>query len=118
MDERANLREILAQLTVQARVVEDQRHSVEVALNLLDLRAGGSKTTSTYTGPDKTTNVGRAIEFLRATPNGLTLAQIIEKSAENGGKAMVSTSISSQLRFQVKRGIIKKVGDVYHAVAR
>lgn len=110
------LRELLARLTLEARDIEEKRRSVEVTVSLLEQRANGKQTS--YPGPDTSTNVGRAVELIRAAPNGLTLAELIEKSAEGGAKPFVSTSISSQLRFQVKRKVLRKQGDRYHALAR
>jgi hypothetical protein len=110
------LRELLTRLTREARDIEEKRRSVEITVALLEQRANPKATS--YAGPDTRTNVGRAVEIIRAAPDGLTLAELIEKSAEGGAKPFVSTSISSQLRFQVKRKVLKKEGDRYHAIAR
>jgi hypothetical protein len=110
------LRELLARLTVEAKDIEEKRRSVEVTVALLEQRADGKP--AAYAGPDTGTNVGRAVDFIRRAPSGLTLGELIEKSAEGGGRPFVSTSISSQLRFQVKRKVLKKEGDRYYAVAR
>lgn len=116
MEFHSELRDLLARLTQEAQDLEEKRRSVELTLSLLAHRPNGKATG--YTGPDKATNVGRAVDMIRAAPNGLTLAELIEKSAEGGAKPFVSTSISSQLRFQVNRHVLKKVGDRYHALAR
>ncbi len=118
MDDRTRLREMLASLTLQAETIAHKRQSIATALELLEEQdspsPGGKKKGAP---PEPNTNVGRAISILRAVaPQGLTLLQLIEKSAENGKKAFVGTSISSQLRFQDKRGFIKKTGDKYYAV--
>jgi hypothetical protein len=116
MDQQT-LRGLLEQLTSEAKIVEERRHAVEVVLGVLEKPALRSNGSSTYQ-PDLSTNIGRVVEFIRAAPNGLTLFEIIQKSAENGARPMMSSSIGSQLRFQVKRGVVKKQGDRYHAVAR
>jgi hypothetical protein len=121
MDDRTKLREMLASLTRQIEALEHNRTSIETTLRLLDEQDGPTEPSRPGrmkgTLPDVSTNVGRAVNILRMmAPQGLTLLQLIEKSAENGQKAFVGTSISSQLRFQCKRGFVKKVGDRYHAV--
>ena len=117
MDERQELRALLQRLTIQAKEIEEKRRSVEVVLDMLGQTDDGALPKRyRYPGPDKTTNVGRAVELIRAAPNGLTLAQIIEKSAEGGGKPLVATSIGSQLRTQIRLKTIEKRGDHYHAL--
>ena len=123
MDDRTRLREMLAALTQQVETFEHKRKSIETALQLLEELDAPSSSEPVKSGkkkgnpPDGTTNVGRAIIILRGVaPQGLTLLQLIERSAESGRKPFVNTSISSQLRFQGKRGFIKKEGDKYYAV--
>ncbi|MBX9862366.1 MAG: hypothetical protein K2Y42_06390 [Hyphomicrobium sp.] len=121
MDDRARLREKLSAISKEIEVLQDKRHSIETTLQILEEDDApapvGRPTKQKGTPPDPSTNVGRAIQILRlVAPQGLTLLQLIEKSAENGKKAFVGTSIGSQLRFQVKRGHIKKTGDTYYAV--
>lgn len=123
MDDRTKLREMLAALTQQVETFEYRRKSVETALQMLEEFDASPNSEPTKPGkkkgnpPDATTNVGRAIIILRGmAPQGLTLLQLIEKSAESGRKPFVNTSISSQLRFQGKRGFVKKEGDKYYAV--
>ncbi len=119
MDDRTKLREMLASLSQQAETIAHKRQSITTALQMLEEQdtppsPGGKKKGAP---PDPSTNVGRGIAILRAVaPQGLTLLQLIEKSAENGKKPFVGTSISSQLRFQEKRGFVKKTGDKYYAV--
>lgn len=118
MDQRQELRALLQRLTVQAKEIEEKRRSVEVVLDMLDQTDDtGRLKRSSYAGPDKTTNVGRAVDIIRCAPNGLTLAQIIEKSAEGGARPLVATSIGSQLRTQIRLKVIEKRGDHYHALA-
>lgn len=121
MDDRARLREKLSAISKEIEVLQDKRHSIETTLQILeedDVPASASKPGKQKgSAPDPNTNVGRAVQILQAvSPQGLTLLQLIEKSAENGNKAFVGTSIGSQLRFQVKRGHVKKTGDTYYAV--
>ncbi|CFX05352.1 protein of unknown function [Candidatus Filomicrobium marinum] len=112
MDQRQELRALLQRLTVQAKEIKEKRRSVEVVLDMLDqVDNGGPVKRTRYSGPDKTTNVGRAVDIIRCAPNGLTLSQIIEKSAEGGAKPLVATSIGSQLRTQIRLKVIEKRGD-------
>lgn len=121
MDDRARLREKLFAISKEIEVLQDKRHSIETTLQILEEDDApapvGRPAKQKGAPPDPTTNVGRAVQILRSvSPQGLTLLQLIEKSAENGKKAFVGTSIGSQLRFQVKRGHVKKTGDTYYAV--
>lgn len=121
MDDRSRLREKLTAIVQEIDVLQDKRHSIETTLKILeedDEPAQASKPgRQKGSPPDPATNVGRAVQILRSVaPQGLTLLQLIEKSAENGKKPFVGTSISSQLRFQEKRGYAKKEGDKYYAV--
>jgi hypothetical protein len=67
--------------------------------------------------PDIKTNVGRAMAYLKSVyPRGLTLLELIEMSAEKWQVPFVSTSIGSQLRYQIKGGNAKKEGEKYYAI--
>lgn len=105
-------------LTRQAETIAHKRQFFATALRLLEEQDSPSpRREEEGRIPDLNTNVDRAIYLLHAVaPHELTLLQLIEKSAENAKKAFVGTSISSQLRFQEKRGFIKKKGDAYYAV--
>lgn len=68
--------------------------------------------------PDANSNVGRAVAIVRkAFPHGLTMEEILQRSAENGQKPLILTSIGSQIRYQVNKfKTLRKDGDRYYAI--
>ena len=119
MDDRTKLREKHSAILRDIAILENKRCAIETALQILDEDDPMPSSQSAKKGYllDPATNVGSAVAILHAIASqGLTLRQLIEKSAEGGRKAFVGTSISSQLRFQIRRGFVKKTGDIYYAV--
>lgn len=115
---QTTLRQKMEYFAKQAEDAERNRLAIQTVLQLLEQDATAFRQRTKYQGPERWTNVGRAVGFLRDVyPAGLTMAQLIQKSAENGGKAFTASSIGSQLRFQEKKfGTINKVGDIYYAI--